>query len=137
MVCHGSAVFYCFPIICFMGIESLQNDVGALLWLNAETLERAPTPRPLWQTRKVLHPWVLFCETTVITYHSCSAHVQYAPPMGTPLRDYSNNLPLCSAHVQYAPPMGTPLRDCSNNLPLMQCSCTICSTHGHSFARLQ
>ena len=36
------------PIICFEGIELLsaygEHDMGTFLWLNAETLERVPTP---------------------------------------------------------------------------------------------
>ena len=38
-----------------------QHDVGALSWLNAETVERRKsTHPPLWQTCKVLRPWALF-----------------------------------------------------------------------------
>ena len=42
-----------------------KHDVGALSWLKAETIERAPTP-PLYQTCKVLGPWALFHKTTVM-----------------------------------------------------------------------
>ena len=52
------------PIICFKASSHCKCDIDALLWLNAETLERVPTP-PFCPTCKMLRPWVLFCETTV------------------------------------------------------------------------
>ena len=36
-------------------------DMGTLLWLNRETLKKAPTPlHALWQTCKVFCPWAYF-----------------------------------------------------------------------------
>ena len=32
------------PVICFEGSSLCKHDVGALSWLNAETVERVPTP---------------------------------------------------------------------------------------------
>ena len=40
-----------------------------------EYSKKCPPPR-LRQTCKVLHPWALLCETTVITYHLCNAHAR-------------------------------------------------------------
>ena len=42
-------------------------DMGALSWLNAGTLERAPHST-VWQICKVLCPWVRFRKTTVYKY---------------------------------------------------------------------
>ena len=56
--------------------------MDGLLWLNAETLKRVPTP--LWQTCKVLCLWVLFHETTVgvlsILARLCLMHVHVTMP---------------------------------------------------------
>ena len=56
---------FCVQLFASRALSHCKHDVGALSWLNAETIERAPTP-PLWQTCKVLRPSALFRETTVL-----------------------------------------------------------------------
>ena len=41
-----------------------KHDMSALLWLNTETLDRAPTPL-FGRLVKVLRPWALFRKTVV------------------------------------------------------------------------
>ena len=57
-------------IVCqiIAGIDCLEHDMGALSWLNVETLERVPT-LPLWQTCNVLCPWILFHKAMVLGFH--------------------------------------------------------------------
>ena len=66
--------YFCVQLFALRASSRCKHDVGALSWLNVETVERAPTPPPLWQTCKVLRSRALFRETTVCTY--TSKHVQ-------------------------------------------------------------
>ena len=55
---------FCVQLFASRTLSHCKHDVGALAWLNVETVKGAPTP-PFWQTCKVLQPWSLFLETTV------------------------------------------------------------------------
>ena len=50
-------------IICFKGIES-PNMTWALFRGKCRNTQKSAHP-PLWRSCKVLHPWPLFCKTTV------------------------------------------------------------------------
>ena len=65
----GSVVPYC---LCLKALSRWKHDMGALLWLHVETFT-------LWQTWKVLRPWVLFRGTTVITYSGLFGNVKASP----------------------------------------------------------
>ena len=43
-------------------------DMDAVLWLNSEHLKKHPPPPPPLAAIKVLRPWALFHETTVLNY---------------------------------------------------------------------
>ena len=66
----GSIVRYCLSnSFASRASTRCKHGMGALSWLNAVTLKRAPNPPPsLWRTCKVLHPWALFCETTALKF---------------------------------------------------------------------
>ena len=101
------------PIICFKASSHCKRDIDALLWLNAEMLERVPIPLFV-KTCKIFRPWVLFCETTVyIPPYPCfcgnrwvSYSLDITPPSFIGLPYYCMNLLWKYIYLQFTAPLG-------------------------------
>ena len=68
-------LLYIIIIICFEGIKLLETWHGRSCMVKCQNTQKSTHP-PVWQTCKVLCPWVLFHETTVHA-HVCMAVHQF------------------------------------------------------------